>query len=243
MESSRMGTALSNSARPFLNRCLRFRQLLLPTQCVLCDADTVRLPLCDACAASLPRLPRARCRVCALPLASGDACGKCLERAPFYDSVSAAYAYAFPVDALVHAYKYRSHLTLAPLLAAQLARSASLPVDVIIPMPLTAARLRERGFNQAHELARHVGRALSVGVLARACRKIVDTPPQTGLAWSERVRNIRSAFVCDVELTGQRVAIVDDVMTTGATLNELARNLKRAGAAQVQGWVLARTLP
>ena len=180
--------------------------------------------------------------MCALPLTSGGTCGDCLKRVPFYDSVTAVYAYAFPIDALVHAYKYRGDLTLAPLLAALLAREVAADIDAIVTMPLAAARLRERGFNQAHELARCVGRALSRPVLGRACRKVTDTAPQAALAWTERARNVRGAFVCDVELTGKRVAIVDDVMTTGATLNELARNLKRAGAGQVRGWVLARTL-
>jgi predicted amidophosphoribosyltransferase len=78
-------------------------------------------------------------------------------------------------------------------------------------------------------------------VLGHACRKVAETPPQAGLAWADRVRNVRRAFVCDADLAGRRVAIVDDVMTTGATVNELARNLRRAGAVWVSGWVVART--
>jgi ComF family protein len=183
-----------------------------------------------------------RCGVCALPLTSGNTCGNCLDRAPAYDSITAPYSYAFPVDALIRAFKYGGDLSLAPLLAAHLVREVTANVDAIVPMPLSAARLRERGFNQAHELARRVGRALALPVLVSACRKVTDTPPQAALPWTERARNVRGAFVCDVALTGKRVAIVDDVMTTGATVNELARNMKRAGAAQVQGWVIARTL-
>jgi ComF family protein len=109
-------------------------------------------------------------------------------------------------------------------------------------MPLAAARLRERGFNQAQELARRIGRALALPVMSNACRKVADTLPQAALRWTERARNVRGAFVCDADLSGKRVAIVDDVLTTGATLNELAKNIKRAGAAQVHGWVVARTL-
>jgi len=183
-----------------------------------------------------------RCGVCALPLTSGNTCGNCLDRAPAYDSVTAAYSYAFPVDALIRAFKYGGDLSLARLLAAHLVREVTANIDAIVPMPLAAARLRERGFNQAYELARRVGRALALPVLVSACRKVTETPPQAALPWTERARNVRGAFVCDVELTGKRVAIIDDVMTTGATVNELARNIKRAGASHVQSWVIARTL-
>ena len=180
--------------------------------------------------------------MCALPLPSGSVCGDCLEHHPAYDSVAAVYCYAFPVDALVRALKYHGDLTLAPLLGNHLAREAKAQVDAIVPMPLATARLRERGFNQAHELARHIGRTLGLPVLGAACRKVADTAPQAALPWAERARNVRAAFVCDIDLSGKRVAVVDDVMTTGATLNEVAGNLKRAGAAYVSGWVIARTL-
>jgi ComF family protein len=150
--------------------------------------------------------------------------------------------YAFPVDALIHALKYGGNLSIAPLLAEALAEASLPPVDALIPMPLAAGRLRERGFNQAHELARVAGRKLKIPVLGRACRKVAETVPQATLPWKERARNVRATFVCDEDLSDMRVAIVDDVMTSGATLNELARNLKRAGAAHVSGWVVARTL-
>jgi ComF family protein len=155
--------------------------------------------------------------------------------------VSAAYVYAFPLDALIQSYKYSGDLTLAPTLAAMLepVREA---IDVLIAMPLSAARLRERGFNQAHELARHAARRWRVRVMRDAVRKVADTAPQAVLPWKERARNVRGAFVCDADLTGLHVGVVDDVMTTGATLNELAKNLKRAGAARVSGFVIARTL-
>jgi ComF family protein len=190
----------------------------------------------------LPRLPRSRCAVCALPLASGTVCGECMQRPPIYDGITAVYSYAFPVDALVRAYKYGRDLSLAPLFGGHIANDVQHEVEAIIPMPLASARLRERGFNQAHELARHIGRRLGVPVLSSACRKVSDTAPQAELPWAERARNVRGVFVCDVNLRGKRIAIVDDVMTTGATLNEFAKNLKRAGAAEVLGWVIARTL-
>lgn len=150
--------------------------------------------------------------------------------------------YTFPVDALVQAYKYAGDLSLARLLADALVRVVAADVHAIIPMPLAPARLRERGFNQAQELARHLSATLSLPLLTHACRKISDTAVQATLPFSARARNVRGAFVCDADLRGMRVAIVDDVMTTGATLNELARVLKRAGAVHVSGWVVARTL-
>lgn len=187
-------------------------------------------------------MPAPRCATCALPLPSGHICGACLERAPRYDCITAAAPYAFPVDKLVQAFKYGGDLSLARLLAGALGRAVVRDVDAIIPMPLAPPRLCERGFNQAQELARHLGATLDLPVLTRACRKVTDTAAQAGLPFSERALNVRGAFVCDADLRGMRVAIVDDVMTTGATLHELATNLKHAGAVHVSGWVVARTL-
>ncbi len=115
--------------------------------------------------------------------------------------------------------------------------------DFIIPMPLSPRRVRERGFNQALEIARFVSRMTGVPVLGDACRKVIETQPQAALPWKERAKNVRGAFVCDTDLGGKRVAVIDDVMTTGATLNELAKNLRRAGAVHISAWVVARTLP
>lgn len=198
--------------------------------------------MCEPCDATLPRLTGLRCEKCALPLTSGSVCGGCLDHPPRYDCTSAPYTYDFPVDALILAFKYGGTLSIAPLLASRLGSAAHTPVDALIPMPLAHARLRERGFNQAQELARLAGRRLCLPVLAQACRKVADTPPQAALPWNERARNVRGAFVCDADLTGMKVAIVDDVMTTGATLDELSKNLKRAGAVHVSCWVVARTL-
>jgi predicted amidophosphoribosyltransferase len=114
---------------------------------------------------------------------------------------------------------------------------------VIVPTPLAPRRLAERGYNQALEIARVVAAATGVKLLADACRKTVDTPPQATLPWKERARNVRRTFVCDAGFEGERVAVVDDVLTTGSTLNELARVLRKAGASSVRGWVIARALP
>jgi ComF family protein len=210
---------------------------------VLCGEHSGETQICTACDADLPRLPRRCCAVCALPLSSGSVCGACLDAPPLYTRVRAAFAYGFPVDALIHAYKYGRRLAHARILGAALAAVAPLDSDVIVPMPLAPGRLGERGFNQALEIARFLAAVTGVALMPRACRKVIDTPPQAALPWKERARNVRRAFVCDADFHGARVAVVDDVMTTGATLNELARVLRKAGAVEVTGWVVARTLP
>jgi len=113
----------------------------------------------------------------------------------------------------------------------------------MIPLPLSAQRMKERGFNQAQEIARPLARQYGVPLLAESCVRVRDSAPQASLPWKERQANIRHAFECRIDLTGKRVAVIDDVMTTGATLNEFARVLKLHGAVWVENWVAARTLP
>lgn len=232
---------MSNFGTRFLNDCLnivRWRQA-----CQLCGAGSAQGMLCGPCREDLPWLPAGRCVQCAALLASGGICGACLDRPPRFDRVEAVFAYRFPVDGLVQAFKYGGRLALAGLLGGELARAVAGGVDAIVPMPLAPRRLAERGFNQALEIARPVARATGIPLLPNACRKQVDTPPQAALPWDERARNVRRAFACDTDLRGMRIAVVDDVLTTGATLNELARVLRKAGAMEVRGWVVARTLP
>ena len=115
--------------------------------------------------------------------------------------------------------------------------------DLIIPLPLHPERLRARGFNQALEIARPVGKALSLPIDATSCRRMRNTPAQTRLAWRDRAKNVRGAFHCSSDFTGRRVILVDDVMTTGASLDECARTLKLHGAAEITLLVVARALP
>lgn len=238
-----MGFSLSNCRTGFLNHCSRLVRGALPQCCLLCGVGSPSALLCAACEAALPRLPRTRCGTCALPVTGAAVCGACLNRPPRFDRVSAVFAYRFPLDALVQGLKYGGNLAVAGVLGETLARAiASERVDLIVPMPLSVQRLRERGFNQAHEIARSVARATGIPVAAEASRRVIDTAAQAKLPWKERARNVRGAFVCDADLSGRSVAVIDDVMTTGATLDELAKSLKRAGAAEVRGWVVARAL-
>lgn len=233
---------MSISSLSILNRCANFAQRLIPQDCLLCGAASARA-LCPACEATLPYSPDARCPVCAIPTPQGTACGACLKHPPAFSHTLAIFRYAFPADALIHALKYSGNLALAPLLAERLAirvAEGERP-DLLIPMPLHPARLRERGFNQALEIARGIACRLDVPLEPNACRRIRDTPGQTGLDWKQRRRNVRGAFACDKDLTGMKVAVLDDVMTTGATLDELSRVLRRSGATEVSAWVVART--
>jgi ComF family protein len=229
--------------RLFLNIRTKFVQALPAQPCLLCGAASPHGSWCEACDATLPYLNAAHCPLCALPTWQGAVCGHCLRQPPHYSRTVAAFAYAFPLSQLVRSYKFGEQLQLAHTLAEHLAqRIADLP-DCIVPMPLHPARLRERGFNQSLLLAHALGRKLNVPVLPAACQRVRNTAPQSSLSWRERGKNIRNAFACSTAVAGKHVAVVDDVMTTGASLNELARALKRAGASGVSNWVVARTLP
>lgn len=170
-------------------------------------------------------------------------CGACLQNPPHFTAVTVAFAYRFPIDALIHAFKYGGNLAVATVLAPALAEAIGPErADLVVPMPLAPGRLTARGFNQAQELARILGRLTGIPVAINICRKVLETAPQASLPWKERARNVRGAFVCDGRLDGLRVAVIDDVMTSGASLNELAKCLRRAGAIEVHGWLVARAL-
>ena len=217
----------------------KFTARLFGGTCFLCRGAASAL-LCDACSADLPRLASPRCPRCALESPRGDVCGRCLAEAPHYDETVAALAYRFPADALVQALKFRGELALAAALGALLApKIAPHEVDCVIPVPLSAERLKSRGYNHAAEIARELAPAkLELGL----CVRSRDTAPQMDLPFAERRRNVRGAFRCERLLAGARVAVVDDVMTTGATLDEIAAVLKSAGAARVVNWIVTRTL-
>ncbi len=235
---------MSNPRSSLLNICLGFARSRLPQACLLCGARVAGQLLCAPCAADLPRLPDDRCPQCALPSPGGAVCGACLKHPPAFDRTVAVHAYGFPLDALVRHCKYAGALDLTDWFAASLAEAlAAQPrVDLILPMPLHEARLAERGFNQAVEIARRLAPRLGIPWSPQGCRRTRDTPPQAGLDLKARRRNLRDAFRCDLDLTGKHVAVLDDVMTSGASLDELAKTIRAAGAASVTAWVVARTL-
>ena len=217
---------------------------LLPQDCTVCGQDSGDRLVCPACEADLPHLAGPLCPICALPATDGAVCGACQSAPPHFDATTAAFRYAFPVEHIVQGLKYRHRLPLAGWLAdALLRRIGSSRGDCILPLPLSAQRMKERGFNQAQEIARPLAQQLGLPLVSDACIRVRDGAPQASLPWKERQDNIRNAFECRIDLTGRTVAVVDDVMTTGATLNEFARTLKLHGAARVENWVVVRTLP
>lgn len=238
---------------------------LLPQSCRLCGLPSGAHAVCAGCRADLPRLPRAHCPVCALPQPHGQVCGRCLRHPPAFDRTRALWTYDAPADRLIHDLKFHACLPLARFFAAQLvahlaeelaeertdegvtapaaqaAAHAPYGPDLLLAMPLHPNRLRERGFNQSVEIARALARMQGWRFDPFALVRLHDTPPQRELAWAKRRRNVRGAFACTADVAGLHVAVVDDVLTTGASLHELAKVLKAAGAASVSTVVLART--
>lgn len=229
--------------QPLLNNSAIIERLLPEQPCVLCGAFSSAGVWCAACDAELPRLGTAHCPVCALPSLDGATCGRCLRQTPGFAHTVAAFAYAFPVDKLIQAAKFSGQLVLIERLADALAGVIHTRPDGIVGMPLHPLRLRERGFNQSLLLAQRIARQLNIPLLQDACTRTRNTSPQSTLPWQERGKNMRQAFACSADLGGKHIAIVDDVMTTGASIEELARTLRQAGAGQISAWVVARTLP
>lgn len=221
-----------------------------PNRCAVCHADTRGSAgrVCGAClvrfAAAVPRCPR-----CALrSVTAGLPCGRCLREPPPWASAVAACDYGYPWDGLLGDFKFHAALDLAPALAALLAERippAQAKPDLLLPVPLADARLRERGYNQAALLAAQLARRLRLTHADDVLRRIADTPHQLALPRARRAANVRGAFALAPRAHGlprdRHIALLDDVMTTGATCGELARLLLEAGAASVRVWVMART--
>ncbi|NSL54493.1 ComF family protein [Uliginosibacterium sp. IMCC34675] len=217
---------------------------LWPQTCFVCGERAGRQPLCPACAAQVRALPAPGCPCCALPMpVAGVLCGRCQRRPPHFDATHAPFIYSHPLREMVLALKHGQGFGLTGWMVQALAGAGrGVAADCLLPMPLHRRRLAERGFNQAMELARGLGRELGLPVRAQVLLRDVDTRQLAGLRQRERRRCVRGAFRCVADLSGLHVLVVDDVMTSGATLDEVARSLKQAGAARVTNLVLARTL-
>ncbi len=211
----------------------------------MCQADSHHDLLCSGCQTDLPLHTNPHCPICADDSPQSTPCTKCLAEPPHFDQTIAAFCYDFPVDRIIKALKYGHLLAIAPWLGKLLANHPSLQqvgIDQIIAMPLHHERIKERGFNQSIEIARPISHALQRPLQFDCLQRTRATQPQAELNLKERHSNVRGAFECTSDLTGQSILLVDDVMTTGATLNECARVLKLHGARHVMVAVAARAL-
>ncbi len=219
--------------------------------CLLCDEPAeAEMPICVACETDLPWLGD-HCQTCALPLlAAGQTCGECLLEPPAFEQVVAPWQYGFPVDSLITRFKHNAKWPFGHLLADVLGQylqhrfDEGLPrPDVLLPVPLARKRLRQRGFNQAAMLARWLSQSLDLPCEEQVLLRVKETDAQQDLDAKARKRNLRNAFnlMPDAQIKDRHLALVDDVLTTGATAQALARLLINAGAARVDVYCLART--
>ena len=192
-----------------------------------------------------------QCFQCGLPLNTVATtnnvlrCGQCLKSPPAFDLCISPYHYALPINQFITQLKFRHQLhyarILADLLIAKIDQNSEKLPECIIPVPLHSNRLRQRGFNQAFEIARPIAKKYAIKLDTRSCSRIVSTPPQMEQDKKTRQKNVRNAFNVSAEFSDKDIAIVDDVMTTGHTLNELSRVLREHGAKRIQVWVVARS--
>jgi ComF family protein len=208
------------------------------------------IPICMACETELPWLGD-HCQTCALPLpGTGLTCGQCLKQPPAFERVAAPWSYSFPLDTLITRFKHSAKWPFGRLFADLLAQylqhrfdeDLNRP-DALVPVPLATKRLRQRGFNQAAMLARWLSHALNISCDESLLARIQDTSAQQDLNAEARKKNLRNAFALTpgAQIKGRHLALVDDVLTTGATAQALARLLMDAGAARVDVYCLART--
>ena len=227
----------------------RLAQLVLPWRCALCAGRAPdRRELCEDCEAGLPRSEQAcpRCGIRMGKLELTGVCGRCLVRPPRFHRMLAPLAYEYPVDRLLLGLKFGKRMHLARALGQAIAEGVRAEVasgrmdmpEVLAPVPLHPRRLAKRGFNQAEEIARFIGREIGLPVTPGLCRRVRHTRMQSRLSDDERVRNVAQAFACSQ--SPLRPAIVDDVVTTGATADAVAEALIDAGAEHIQVWAAAR---
>lgn len=246
-EYNQLNSHVNHSAPSKVNkRDKNAQECLFPTLCALCgDYGQRGRELCHACEEDLPVI-KITCFQCGAPLSMPGLCGRCQQRPPAFAHTVAIFHYLPPLDVLIKRLKFKGDLHLARLLGGLMADrldvADNILPDVIVPVPLHVRRLRERGFNQALELARPIAERLAVPLDWRHVIRTRATDPQSDLPAKLRSRNVKGAFAVAAGFTAQHVAIVDDVMTTGHTVNELALTLRRMGVANISVWICARAV-
>ena len=222
---------------------------LLPPRCVLCGQPSGPVCICAPCKSDLPWIGQV-CHQCGLPLGSpnDEICGQCIQKSPPFTRTVCPLQYLFPADRLVQMFKFEKKLAAGRVLSHLMCESIvdfkpGLP-DSLVPVPLHNMRMTRRGFNQATEIGVYISKVLGIPLLTTSLRRNRNTKAQSGLDRKQRQKNLRGAFFWKGrKKPGHHVALVDDVMTTGTTVAECARVLKRAGAKRVDVWVAARAIP
>lgn len=219
---------------------------LLPRRCLVCQIALIDdSPCCEVCYPELP-FHRDCCARCGQSIAvKDDYCGRCVTNPPPFESTFCAFRYQAPISDQIHQFKYAEHpelaSSLAKMLVIELLESGATMPDLLVPVPLHISRLRQRGYNQAALLCRHIGNQLGIPVNLTAIKKAKPTQNQAALPLAARQTNVRNSFVINGTLNRPHISIIDDVFTTGSTAMELSRILKKAGAETVQVWALAYT--
>jgi ComF family protein len=220
--------------------------LRLPLICFYCNQfHKGRMALCDQCIDVLPTLGP-RCQHCAYPLehTSYLLCGHCIKNTPAFDKAIIYYRFEEPLRRLIHQFKYENGLYLANLLSHLMLNAwydNPSQAECLIPVPMHSTRIKHRGYNQAMVLTKILAKKVNLPYKMRICQKILNTPPQASLAKNERQQNLKNAF--QIESTPyQHVVLIDDILTTGNTANEMASALKKAGVEKVDIWCCARTI-
>lgn len=243
-------TAVNQKGIFMVNNCSNLiRSILFPPHCLLCGAPgNDGMELCLRCRNELP-VNRLCCRQCALPLTATAnqprICGACIALPPAFDLCLTPFIYRTPLDSLISGFKFRQNLSngrlLSQLLLAFLLKQGVEMPDLIIPVPLHRSRITERGFNQSLEIARYLCRQLHLPLNFTSCVRVQATPPQITLEKRRRLSNLKGAFEIRGNISCHHLVLLDDVVTTGATVTELAKLLKKHGAKRVDVWALART--
>jgi len=218
------------------------RERALPQMCFFCG-DSAPETVCEPCAGSLLRLQREVCPRCQLPASNGEVCGRCLKKPPVWQHLIAEWQYEFPLKAAIVSAKYHHSFPIFRWVSAQRRDWPFETSATLIPVPLAELRLQMRGYNQAQLIANEMAKRFALRVDADGVIRIRETDIQQRLNWSERRRNVHHAFAATRSFAGESVVLVDDVLTTGSTLNELARAVYEAGAVRVDAYVLARVQP
>ncbi|MCZ6804000.1 MAG: ComF family protein [Proteobacteria bacterium] len=217
------------------------KQLFLPGACFFCLTKT-RGAWCDECERDFI-LDLARCPVCAQITVNNNVCGACLKRRPYFTNTEVLYNYQYPANYLIKAFKYNNRpelaISFADIMAKQLSDKPILP-ELLLPVPLHKTRQRERGYNQSLVFANQIAKRMGLKVNSSICSRIKNTEPQSRLPMNTRRRNIKGAFYLKGVRLPEHIAIVDDVITTGSTVNELAALLRKAGCQHIEVWAIAR---